>query len=99
MNSQNLIGADIGRVLCCRVVKASSANWPHLEITTPNGVFHLVTIEAVISSQYLNGKLVRIRFRGHPPIGRPEIFAWPSTEIGVSAFEIIALKEYEHQSV
>ncbi len=95
MNSlKSTVGADIGRTLFLRVVGATSATWPHLEITTPHGIFHLVTVTEVTRQVVKDGALVRIVFKGKPPMGRTETFVWPPEGTEASPFGVTELAMY-----
>ncbi|MDO8620460.1 MAG: hypothetical protein Q7R64_03890 [bacterium] len=71
-----------------------SGKRPSLEITTPQGMFHLVTVEGEVISTFENGKLVFILFYGKPPIGRSEVFVWPPTAVQESGHVITELQVY-----
>ncbi|MEK7087978.1 MAG: hypothetical protein AAB891_01720 [Patescibacteria group bacterium] len=79
MNAPFTTDADISRALLKRVVNSRERR-PRLEITTPKGVFHLVTVEEPVLSTIQNGRLTFISFFGKPAIGRTYAFMWPLAE-------------------
>lgn len=93
MNAPFTTNADISRALFTRVASKPSGKRPRLEITTPQRVFHLVTVEEPVLSTVKNGKLTFISFFGRPAIGRMYAFMWPSAE--EPAFCITELGIYE----
>ncbi|HBV01644.1 MAG TPA: hypothetical protein DEF00_04675 [Candidatus Taylorbacteria bacterium] len=93
MNAPFTTEADISRALLVRVVNNPSGKRPRLEITTPERVFHLVTVEEPVLSTVKDGKLTFISFFGRPAIGRIYAFMWPSAED--PAFCVTELGIYE----
>ena len=94
MKAQFNTEPEIGRALLTYVVKLPSGKRPSLEITTPSGVFYLVTIEGSVFPIVKNGDLTFISFVGRQPIGRAQTFVWPSEEVEEPALGITGLEVY-----
>ncbi len=93
MNAPLHTEADIRRALLEHVVYPSGKR-PSLGITTPQGTFHLVTVEGEVISTFENGELVFVLFQGTPLLRRKEVFAWPPTAIQESEHVITELQVY-----
>ncbi len=93
MNAPLKTRAEIGRALLEYVVNPKGER-PSLEITTPEGTFHLVTVEGIVLPYFEGDNLTFILFFGRQPIGRAEIFMWPSEEVETPAHAITELEVY-----
>ena len=94
MNAQYTTHADISRALLEHVVNPKG-NRPHLEITTPNGSFHMVEVQQPILPTINDDRLTSIIFFGKQPIGRKEVFIWPPDEVELPALAITEISVYD----
>ncbi len=94
MNFQIIEGADIGRALFERIVQSSSGKWPHLEITTPQGLLHLLEVQEVTLQQVIGDKLTFVALLVKQPIGRSVTVIWPPEGVESPALGITGLSIY-----
>ncbi len=93
MNALYNTPAEISRALLAHVVNPSGRR-PSLDITTPQRVFHLVTIEEPPLARMQGDELVFITFVGAEPIGKPHVFMWPPVGVEEPALGITEIEVY-----
>jgi len=87
MNTIEYKGNALAAALRTHVLQASSQNaicGTHssvYSIETPNETFYFVKIIRVLDYHTEWGRVIQIRFHGHPNMRGPKIFSWPTADV------------------